>query len=80
MAVPFCVALKEKRTSVSVITALGHKDDTTAREAAYLISKHTRERACAVVGIHLENITEREIKEIVKNASAAIEEVKLLLG
>ena len=47
----------QKRASTSVFTRLGHKDDTIAQKAAYLISKSTKRPACVVAGIHLDNIT-----------------------
>jgi hypothetical protein len=55
---------KEKRTSTSTITRLGHKDDIISYRAAHSISKHTRKPCCVIVGIHLDNITVAEIKQI----------------
>ena len=64
---------KEERTSVSVITRLGHKDDAIAQKAAYLISKSTRRPVCVIAGIHLDNITKEEIDKILENAEIAVE-------
>ena len=65
---------KEKRTSCSVITRLGHKDDVIAQEAARLISKHTKKPVCVIVGIHIDNITRGEIDQVLENASSLINE------
>jgi len=67
------------RVSVSTITLLGHKDDVMAQKAAYTISKHTKRPVCAMAGIHIDNVTEREIDEIADNANRAIEELINLL-
>ena len=62
------------RASTSVITRLGHKDDTIAQKAAYLISRQTRRPSCVIAGVHLENITEKEIDKILANADSLVEE------
>ena len=65
---------KEKRASTSVITRLGHKDDAVAQKAAYLISKAMKKPVCVIVGIHVDNITEVEINQILENASSLVDE------
>ena len=60
---------KEERASTSLITRLGHKDDVVAQNTAYLISKHTKKPVCVVAGIHLDNISEAEVEQIVANCS-----------
>ncbi len=65
---------KTKRTSTSVITRLGHKDDAVAQKAAHLISKATRKPVCLIVGIHLDNITEAEIAELLQNTDGLVDE------
>jgi hypothetical protein len=67
-------APKQKRVSTSVFTRLGHKDDVVAQKAAYLIGKHTRKPVCVVAGIHVDNITETEIKHIVENSKKLVED------
>lgn len=62
------------RTSTSVITRRGHKDDTVAQRAAYLVTKGTRKPSCVVAGIHVDEITEVEIKRIKENAESLVEE------
>lgn len=65
---------KENRTSTSVITRLGHKDDVIAQKAAYLISKHTKQPSCVIVGVHLEDITDGEIKGLLENSDWLVED------
>lgn len=65
---------KERRTSTSVITRLGHKDDAIAQKGAYLISKATRKPVCVIAGVHLDNITENEIVELTENTVRLVEE------
>ncbi len=65
---------EHQRASTSVVTRLGHKDDAIALQAAYEIAKATRSAVCVVAGIHLENVTQSEIKELVANASDAVKE------
>jgi len=65
---------KKNRTSTSVITRLGHKDDVIAQKAAYLISKHTKRPSCVIVGIHLDNITDEEIQKFLENADPLVKD------
>jgi hypothetical protein len=65
--------LEHQRASVSVITRLGHKDDALAQKAAYAISKYAKKTVCVVAGVHLDNISDEEIGQILKNASEAIQ-------
>jgi len=64
----------EKRASTSVITRHGHKDDAIALKAAYLISRKTQRPSCVIVGIHLDDITEEEIQELLANADSLVED------
>jgi hypothetical protein len=65
---------KENRTSTSVITRLGHKDDVIAQKAAYLISKHTKRPSCVIAGVHLDNITEEEIEKLLEVADSCVKD------
>ena len=65
----------EKRVSCSVLTRLGHKDDSVAYEAAHEISKCTKKPVCVVVGIHLDEITLNEIDNILKNARTLVSQL-----
>jgi gallate decarboxylase subunit D len=64
---------EEKRASTSVITRLGHKDDSIAYYAAYNLSKRLRQPVCAIAGIHLDNITEEEIVQISQNCETLVD-------
>lgn len=66
---------EEKRTSCSVITRLGHKDDAISREAAHYISKCTKMPVCVVAGIHVDKITATEIDDILKNTRSLVEQL-----
>ena len=61
-----------QRVSTSVITRLGHKDDTVALKAAYLISRTTKKTTCVVAGIHLDDISKVEIDRLVKNSNKLV--------
>jgi len=63
-----------QRASTSVITRLGHKDDTIAQKAAYLISRITKKPCCVIAGAHLDDITQEEIHELLANADAVVED------
>lgn len=65
---------KTRRASTSVITRLGHKDDAVAQKAAYLISKATRKPVCLIAGIHLDNITDAEITELLESTNSLVDE------
>ena len=64
---------KGKRASTSIITRLGHKDDVIAQRAAYLISRKTKRPSCVIAGVHLDHITEEEIREFLANAESLVE-------
>lgn len=65
----------EKRTSTSVITRLGHKDDAIAQRAAYVISKYTKKPCCVVAGIHLDDISPEEIQKCLENAESLVKDL-----
>jgi hypothetical protein len=67
-----------ERVSTSVITRLGHKDDAIAQRAAYLISKSTHRPSCVIAGVHLDDIVESEIAQILGNAESLISELTAL--
>ena len=66
-------SIEENRASTSVITRLGHKDDSIAYYAAYKLCKELRIPVCTIAGIHLDNITEEEIAQISQNCDALVE-------
>ena len=63
---------EEKRSSTSVITRQGHKDDVVAQEAAHLISKHIKKAAGVIAGIHIDNITKGEMDKVLENVSIMV--------
>jgi gallate decarboxylase subunit D len=67
-------SLAEDRVSTSVITRLGHKDDSVACRAAHALCKQFREPVCAIVGIHLDNISSEEIMQIKQNCDKLVQE------
>ncbi len=66
---------EENRASTSVITRLGHKDDSIAYVAASKLCKHLKKPVCAIAGIHLDNIAQEEIAQIAMNCGALVEKV-----
>lgn len=64
------------RVSTSVITLLGHKDDVVAQKAAHKLAKATMRPVCAIAGIHVDNITDTEIKEILSNCARLIDDCR----
>ena len=67
---------KSQRVSTSTITVLGHKDDVVAQRASYVVCKSTKRTVCAIAGIHIDNITEKEIAKILLNVDELVEEFK----
>jgi len=67
-----CYDKKSNRTSSSVVTLLGHKEDEIAKKGAERISKYTRHATVLTVGIHLDNITKEEIATIIENSEEII--------
>lgn len=65
---------KTGRTSVSVTTRLGHKDDVIAQKSAYLISKSMKGPSCVIAGIHLDDITEEEIRKFLENTDLLVKD------
>ena len=63
----------EKRASTSVLTRFGHKDDSVAYTAAYRICSRFKKPVCALAGIHLDDITGEEIRQIVKNCNTLVD-------
>jgi len=64
---------EEQRTSTSIITRLGHKDDVVARQAASTLCRHFQKPVCVIAGIHLDSITDEEIAQIIHNCAKLVE-------
>lgn len=71
---------EEDRTSTSVITRLGHKDDMIARNTAHKLSKMLKSPVCAIAGIHVDGITETEIGEILRNCEKLAEKLAAVVS
>ena len=67
----YCQA--EDRASTSVITRFGHKDDSVACHVAHALCKRLKKPVCAIVGIHVDNITGEEISQIILNCDTLVE-------
>ena len=65
----------EHRASTSVITRLGHKDDSVAYNAAYKLCKRLKRPVCTIAGIHLDDITDEEIAQIARNCYVLVDEL-----
>lgn len=64
---------KSQRASSSVITMPGHREEYLALHGARQVSKATRKTSVFVVGIHQENISPEEIRDIVSAAGEMVE-------
>jgi gallate decarboxylase subunit D len=62
----------ENRASTSVMTRLGHKDDSVAYRAAHDLCKQLQKPVCVIAGIHLDNITSEEISQITQNCDKLV--------
>lgn len=63
---------KSGRASSSVLTLPGHREEQLALNSAKRVSKATGKTSVVVVGIHVDNISPEEIKEIVTTAEEMI--------
>lgn len=64
---------KSQRASSSVLTLPGHREEQLALQGARQISRATKKTTVFVAGIHKENISPGEIKEIVSTAEEMIQ-------
>lgn len=63
---------KSGRASSSVITLPGHREEQLALDSAKRVSRATGKTSVVIAGIHVDNITPEEIKEIVSSAEEMI--------
>ncbi|WP_410508761.1 hypothetical protein RSJ42_00295 [Methanosarcina hadiensis] len=63
---------KSGRASSSVLTLPGHREEQLALDSARRVSKATEKTSVVVVGIHVDNISLEEIKEIVSTAEEMV--------
>lgn len=64
---------KSQRSSSSVITMPGHREEYLALDGARQVSRATRKTSVLVVGIHQDNISPEEIRDIVSAAGEMVE-------
>ena len=65
-----------RRTSgASVLVIPPHKEDVLARQAALLLARRTERTVLVSCGIHVDNLTSREIGDFMAMAEAAVEEL-----
>lgn len=63
---------KSQRTGSSVVTMPGHREELLALNGARQVSKATKKTTVLVVGIHQDNISLEEIKDVVSAAEEMI--------
>ena len=64
---------KSQRASSSVVTLPGHREEQLALQGARQVSKTTKKTTVFVAGIHQDNISPEEIKDIVSTAEGIVE-------
>jgi hypothetical protein len=60
----------------SVLTVPGHRDDRIAKDAAERISKKFGCNCAVVAGVHYDNITAQEIKDVLIIGSSLVDELE----
>ncbi|HEY3274701.1 MAG TPA: hypothetical protein VGJ92_13105 [Methanocella sp.] len=60
----------------SVLTTPGHRDDRIAKDAAERISKKLGCNCAVIAGVHYDNITPQEIKDVIILSSSLIDELE----
>jgi hypothetical protein len=61
------------RAYVQCLSAPGHRDDILARDMAMSVCRQLRRRVLVYGGIHLDDITDTELEQIVANAERLAE-------
>jgi hypothetical protein len=64
---------KSQRASSSVITMPGHREEYLALQGARQVSRATKKTSVFVVGIHQDNISLEEIRDIVSATEEMVE-------
>ncbi len=67
------------RASSSVITNPGHRETDIALLGAKVFSEASKSTSVFIVGIHLDNITKKEIVEIVSVSEEMIDELSVII-
>lgn len=66
-------AMDMGRASSSVLTVPGHRDDRLAGPLAERVSREVGGTSLVVAGVHLDDITDREIREVLANGERLVE-------
>ena len=61
--------------TTSVLTCLGHQEDDLARGMASRIAKQAKMNTVVICGIHLDDISEEEIRDVLTGAALLEDEV-----
>lgn len=64
---------KSQRASSSVVTMPGHREEYLALDGARQVSRATKKNSVFVAGIHQNNISPEEIKDIISAAGEMVE-------
>lgn len=64
---------KSQRASSSVLTMPGHKEEYLALQGARQVSRATKKTSVFVAGIHQDNVSPEEIRDIVSAAEEMLE-------
>lgn len=62
----------EISSTTSVINRIGHKDDEVAKYISEQLSSRLNKHVAVICGIHIDNITEEEIKALMDNLNDII--------
>ena len=65
----------EVSATTSVLTCLGHQEDDLARGMASRIAKQAKMNTVVICGIHLDEISEDEIRDVLTGAALLEDEV-----
>lgn len=68
-----------RSASASVICITGHKEDELARDTALQLAAATDRVVVVSAGIHVDQASSDDIRELMRNASAVVGEIRTLL-
>ena len=61
---------KEYSASVSTITTYGHRDNKITESLAYTLSKNLKKNFLVIGGIHLDQISKNQLKDIIEKINS----------
>lgn len=71
---------QHQRTSASLISRLGHKDEQLALPAAHKLSRHTRQPVCVIAGVHIDAPQPAELAALVEHSERLLVRLLAQLG